>query len=332
MAKKTIARFNAFVKKNPLVHSLTHLLTLREAIDSLSSQHIRCQFEEILLDELMESTSNARKPIFDYLIALESAFRSFGHKPLDHTFFYHAYAAIKGRSSDKGRYRSRQNWIGPEGESKEKAYFFPPPPAVVPAAMSRLIAYGNKKEEEPLLQLAILFAQLLIIHPFMDGNGRIARLLIAFFLYQRKIVSEPIMFLSRFLKEQRLAYFQNLFSITFENRWDKWIHFFLKALSAQGKQDLLLLRKINALYQKLDKKLAKEWPRKKVERILLYLFQHPLTLQTFWEEREVLPLLKLNILKKVHRKKTALFAFTALLELFQAKKNPENRSRRLRGR
>lgn len=341
-AKKTIEQFNAFVAKCPFIHSFDQLMVIREAIDSLDSQHIHAHFEEILLTKLMGGRTATRRPVLDYLNAFEHAVATIRDQPPSHSFFYSLHAAVKGLLKRKRAYRSQQNWIGPEGQSKEKAYFFPPPPEAVYPSMTHLIQYWKRKEKEPLIQLAVIFAQLLIIHPFMDGNGRMARLLVPLFLLQKNLIAEPIFFLSHFLKQNRLAYFQNLFSITFENRWDKWIQFFLKGLSQQGIKDLKDLKKIAALYRSLFEKLLSKWPRKKTEQILLFLFQHPLCMAIIYREQlgstrqeseeMIRSLLHHQILKRVRRRGQTLFSFPALLSLLDPKKNLERHESSFRGR
>ncbi|MBS0620258.1 MAG: Fic family protein [Verrucomicrobia bacterium] len=130
----------------------------------------------------------------------------------------------------EGVYRDRQNWIGPKGCSREEAYFFPPPASDIEAEMDKLISYGNQVEKEPLVQLALFFAKLLIIHPFMDGNGRLARAIVPYFLYSRGMLATPNLSVTSYFKKHRLRYFQNLYNITDDGNWESWIAFFLKCL------------------------------------------------------------------------------------------------------
>jgi Fic family protein len=128
------------------------------------------------------------------------------------------------------KFRTKQNWIGKEGCTIEQAYFLPPKPTSVPKLMKELKNYLHAKEKDPLVQLAIFFAQLLIIHPFMDGNGRVARLLIPLFLYEKKLTSSVKFFMDSYFKKHRTAYFEKLFAITTDGDWEGWIDFFLKGV------------------------------------------------------------------------------------------------------
>ncbi|MBS0652573.1 MAG: Fic family protein [Verrucomicrobia bacterium] len=326
-AKEVIDQFDAVVTKHPIAKELCTILLIHEAIDSLDSQHIKATVEDILIDRVL-SVQTERKPILDYLKAFSQASKQIVNHPLSHPFFFAMHRSIKGLPKNEHRYRRLQNWIGPEGGPAEKAYFFPPAPATVSSYMSNLIKYWNTEEKEPLVQLAIIFAQLLIIHPFMDGNGRIARLLVPLFLCRKEEISEPLFFLSRYFKRHRLAYFQNLFSITSENRWDLWIRFFLKGVHEQGVKDLKNIKRIIALYTALHDQLSLQWPPKKAKQVLLFLFQHPIFPQKICRphfgnsqkqiEQTINDLRKKKILRLIRRRGESFFAFTELL----SKKKP----------
>lgn len=138
------------------------------------------------------------------------------------------------KKDHNGQFRKIQNWIGAKNCAKKDAHFLPPPPEMVREAMRKLNAYGNKKEKDPLVQLAIYFAQLLIIHPFMDGNGRLARSLVPIFLYKKGLISTPRFYLSAYFKRHRLEYFKRLYMISKKKDWEGWIRFFLQGIIEEG--------------------------------------------------------------------------------------------------
>ncbi|MBS0624589.1 MAG: Fic family protein [Verrucomicrobia bacterium] len=154
-----------------------------------------------------------------------------GKKGFNGAFFCALHKTFKGGS---GKFREEQNWIGPHGKSIDEAYYLPPTANRVPALMKNLSTYLSRKTEEPLVQLAIAFAQLLIIHPFMDGNGRVARALVPAFLWKRKLISKPYFFLSRYIRAHRLAYYQKLYDISEESEWEEWILFFLRGIKEEA--------------------------------------------------------------------------------------------------
>lgn len=140
-------------------------------------------------------------------------------------------AALKPGSA--GKLRDKQNWIGFEGCKIEEAYFYPPRPAIVRTEMRKLLKYLRGPEKDPLVQIAIFFGQLLIIHPFMDGNGRLGRLLLPVLFHQKKLTRAPNFYMSSYFQKHRVKYFDALYEISHSGDWEGWIRFFLKGIIKQ---------------------------------------------------------------------------------------------------
>ncbi len=186
---------------------------------------------------------------------------------------------VKYNSSVKGSLgvlRTKQNWIGPEGCSIEKAYFLPPSPKEVSPLISEWIAYFNMNTTHPLIQLAIVIGQFLIIHPFMDGNGRIARLLIPWFLHQHNLLVKPIFCISEFFSKNRKEYCKRLFDLSSDSAWLKWIHFFLKSMTSQAKKQTQFMNQLALLYQQLAKQLHGHIDYSIIYQILDFCFCQPI--------------------------------------------------------
>lgn len=328
-AKMAISQLNDLLAKHPIIKDLDTILSIQEAIDSLGSQHIKACIDDVLVDAVSDNITD-RAPVLDYLLAYRTASKQIRKCCVGHPFFFAMHTKVKGLQKNEHRYRSQQNWIGPEGGTADQAYFFPPPPERVATHMSNLIQYWKQKEKEPLIQLAIIFAQLLIIHPFMDGNGRIARLLAPLFLFQKKEITEPIFFLSYYFKRHRLAYFQNLFAITSDDRWDLWIQFFLKGVYEQGIRNFKKLKSLFLLYTKLHDQLTLQWTHQKTKRVLLFLFQHPIFLRDTFvpklgrSQKEITQtidnLQKKKIIKMMRKNGSTFLIFPALLSKETSKK------------
>jgi Fic family protein len=103
-------------------------------------------------------------------------------------------------------------------------------------AMRNCLAYCNRKTQDPLVQIAIVIAQLLIIHPFMDGNGRVARILATLLIYKKGLLAQPVLFLSSYFQAHRKTYIRKLYEITEKGKWEEWILFFLKGVKQQAKK------------------------------------------------------------------------------------------------
>jgi Fic family protein len=290
------------------------LLTI-EAIDSLESQEIEMTFKKFIQSDKESKTL----PIYDYLEALDFACGDSIHTPFSRGQICRIHNRIKKNSApiaDRGRYRNRQNWIGPKGCSIHQAYFYPPKASQVTPLMDQLVKYMKKNEKEPLLQLALIFAQLLIIHPFMDGNGRIARILIPLFLYQKKVLPQPFFFLSSYFKFHRLKYFQTLYQTTEEEAWENWIHFFLKGIIYASRRYKQAIKQSSLLYEHLRVNL----PHLSA-KTCLFLFKHPIfPLDKFQGSVSDLEGLKrVGMIKQSRAKVLSFLPLLTILERFHKK-------------
>jgi fido (protein-threonine AMPylation protein) len=230
----------------------------------------------------------------DYLHTLIYLTNHRSKQPLNLSKLCFLHQLIKYSSSAKGCLgvlRTQQNWIGPEGGGIEKAYFLPPPPLEVPQLVNEWISYFNANTAYPLIQLALVYGQFLLIHPFMDGNGRIARLFIPWFLHQHKLLNKPIFCTSNYFSKYRREYCKRLFDLSSDLSWLKWISFFLKALSSQAKKQTCAMNQLALLYQQLAKQLNGRLNHAAIYQILDFCFCQPICKKIhfpFTKERYVL--------------------------------------------
>jgi Fic family protein len=155
-----------------------------------------------------------------------------------------------------GEFRGSQNWIGPPGATLHEAAFIPPPPALVTQSMGELEKFLYAKDTiPPLVKIALIHAQFETIHPFLDGNGRIGRLLIAFYLVWKEILSKPLLYLSYYLKKYRSDYYGLLEKIRTDGAWEEWIKFFLKGVYVTSAEAAATAREIIGLKEKLHEEL-----------------------------------------------------------------------------
>lgn len=135
---------------------------------------------------------------------------------------------VRGQHATPGQFRTSQNWIGPQGASLVNATFVPPPPAELPRLLGCLEDYLHKVDNTPLLiRLALIHAHFETLHPFLDGNGRMGRLLIAFSLCEQTVLLKPVLYLSHYLKRNRSVYYGHLQDIRDTGDWEGWVKFFL---------------------------------------------------------------------------------------------------------
>ncbi len=320
-AQKTLQRFEKLLKTIPKPQLLLSSLMATEALAALESQKIHLPLEDFFLLCLTRNHPKKKllQPIY-YYTALKKAISAVHTQPLSKDFLCSIHQMVKKGAPphiQAGDYRTRQNWIGPEGCKKEEAYFFPPSPKVMRSYMQNLLQYSTIQEKDTLTHIAILIAQLLIIHPFIDGNGRVARILIPILFCTKKALSYPLLFFSRYLKDHRSKYFHSLFDITDADKWEQWVFFFLKGIVQQGKTEYKKAETLYLLYLKFKHKLAQHYPR---PTFLFYLFSHPVFSRTQFITRYSQGLLSdLQRLKVVRPFKKGFYLFPALLRTLKNK-------------
>ncbi len=167
---------------------------------------------------------------------------------------------VRGHGKTPGEFRRIPNWIGPPGCTIEEARFIPIGANELPEAMSRWEAYLHEDAPDRLVQLAILHAEFEALHPFLDGNGRLGRLLVPLFLWQRGLISRPMFYMSAYLEAHRSEYYDHLLAVSRDGDWTGWCAFFLRGVREQAEDNLAKARAILALYERLKPKIL-EWTR-----------------------------------------------------------------------
>jgi Fic family protein len=154
----------------------------------------------------------------------------------------------RGGKKEPGKIRTVQNWIGPPGSTLFSAVFIPPPPERVQDMLEQLHAFIVADDRiPPLIRIGLVHAQFETIHPFLDGNGRMGRLLITFYLYGKGILARPLLYLSIYLKEHRDEYYALLQGVRFEGDWEAWLKFFLKGIIDVSNEALATAKEIITL-------------------------------------------------------------------------------------
>lgn len=165
---------------------------------------------------------------------------------------------VRGQDKNLGRFRATQNWIGPRGCTIEQATYVPPAPYILQDLLEQFIEFINLANDtlDPIIQAALIHAQFELIHPFDDGNGRIGRILIPLFLARKGSIVSPSLYLSGYLESNREVYYQKLENISRQQDWLGWVEFFLHAVVEQSENNLILVRKIIALYEEKKKEIS----------------------------------------------------------------------------
>lgn len=156
---------------------------------------------------------------------------------------------MRGQEKNPGEFRHSQNWIGGQGSTLRDANYIPPSPEDMLEAMCDLAKYINAEDElNSLIRAALIHYQFETIHPFLDGNGRVGRLLITLFLIEKKILSTPALYISYFLKKNRLDYYDRMAEVRNKGNYEQWVQFFLDTLLESAEDAIATIKELAALH------------------------------------------------------------------------------------
>src|SRR4030042_1376446 len=224
----------------PNPHLLVYPCIRREAVLSSRIEGTRSSLSDLLLFEAtkMEKQRDV-KEVQNYVRAMEYGLKRLNELPLSLRFIRELHSilmeGVHGEQATPGEFRQSQNWIGPPGCTLNEANFIPPPIPEMQECLNQLEKFLYTEKDLPLLvQLALVHYQFEAVHPFLDGNGRIGRLLITLFLCQRGVLTKPLLYLSAFFEHHRQEYYDLLLKISQKGAWREWIEFFLRAVVEQS--------------------------------------------------------------------------------------------------
>ena len=278
----------------PSPHLFLYSYVRREAVLSSQIEGTQSSLSDLLLFELEETPGTPLDDVVEvsnYVAALEHGMSRLREGfPLSNRLLreMHAILMSKGRGSDKqpGEFRRSQNWIG--GTRPGNAHFVPPPPGELESCMGALESFLHVSTGMPvLIKAALAHVQFETIHPFLDGNGRLGRLLITLLLHHGGLLSQPLLYLSLYLKKHRPLYYQLLDSIRLTGNWEAWVDFFLEGVEHTALSSVHTARRIVELFETDDAKIRKAGRSDTSEqRVLLALRQRPILTITHLSETQ----------------------------------------------
>ena len=307
----------------------------REAVSSSRIEGIQASLSDLFFFEAAESEEpkvHDVREVRNYVLAMESGFERLKDLPISNMLIREIHRVlmkrVRGEHLTPGEFRQSQNWIGPLGCLLNEATYVPPPVDKMNQTLSEWEKYlHSNSEEPPLIKCALVHYQFEAIHPFLDGNGRIGRLLITFFLCEREYLTQPLLYLSAFFERFRDEYYSQLLNVSKKGAWRKWIEFFLRGVASQSKGALSDAKKIIDLHTEYQNKLEKT---KKIpesaHRLIDEIFLNPVisiselskkwNLQFNTVKRGVQRLAKIGILQEVDgKKRNKLFIASELMQL-----------------
>ena len=164
--------------------------------------------------------------------------------------------SVRGADKSPGEFRSSQNWIGGAGSTLKNARYIPPNVMDMVECMSDLEKYMNSEDTlDTLIQAALIHYQFESIHPFLDGNGRVGRLLITLFLMEKKVLSSPALYISYFLKSNRIEYYDRMSEVRVKGNYEQWVKFFLRAVGESAQDAITTINELDKLHEENYEKI-----------------------------------------------------------------------------
>jgi Fic family protein len=297
-AAAAVSRYEGVLSAVPNAHVLLSPLTTREAVLSSRIEGTQTTFGEVLHFEATDEEPAAGRgaditEVLNYRRALLIAVEEMGRLPLSLRLLRSAHARLlegaRGGQRDPGRFRRVPVWIGPSGTGQEEARYTPPSVELVPGAMDEWERYLHSEQPDKLTQLAILHAEFEAIHPFLDGNGRIGRLLVPLFMVHAGLLATPSFYISAYLEAHRDEYYERLLAVSRDGDWTGWCEFFLTAVRLQAQANQAKASEILALYEKTKGWILELTHSQHAVPALDWLFMRPVFRVTDFVEHSGVP-------------------------------------------
>lgn len=254
-ANSQLAILESVATRIPDVDLFVSMYVRKEALMSSQIEGTQATLEDVL-DPLIEDNTNRNvADVVNYIKATEYAIRRLHELPLCNRMLKETHAilmeGVRGQEKNPGEFRCSQNWIGGKGSTLRDAKYIPPSPDDMTEAMSDLEKYINADDRlDGLIRAALIHYQFETIHPFLDGNGRIGRLLITLFLMEKKILTTPALYISYFLKKNRVEYYDRMTEVRSKGNYEQWVKFFLQAIAESANDAIAAIDELTVLHDK----------------------------------------------------------------------------------
>lgn len=334
-ANKKIATLEGLSSRIPNMGLFVSMYVRKEALLSSQIEGIQCTLEDILNPLIEENTNRDVSDVVNYIRATEFALERLKTLPLCNRLIKETHAvlleSVRGQEKNPGEFRYSQNWIGGQGSTLKNARYIPPNPEDMLTAMSDLEKYINSDDTlDPLIQAALIHYQFETTHPFLDGNGRVGRLLITLFLMEKDILSTPALYISYYLKMNRIEYYDRMTQVRRTGDYEQWISFFLQAFADSAEDAIHTIDRLTALHDKSTKlfdSLTKR-QRTSVLKVFSYLESNPIidiqktatTLEMSYNtvSKVVSILIEDGILKQTDKSgKAKIYSYTEYLDILR---------------
>jgi Fic family protein len=254
----------------------------KEALISSKIEGTQCTLDDVLDPEVDANVNLDVSDVINYVKATQYALKRMERLPLCCRLIREIHEVlmenVRGQDKTPGEFRHSQNWIGPANCSLKDARYIPPNVEDMQNAMSDLEKFINENVEyDPLIRVALIHYQFETIHPFLDGNGRIGRLLILLYLMEQGLLAKPVIYISYFLKKNQIEYYDRISEVRRSGNFEQWIRFFLEAVSKAASDSLEAIHQLSALHDTSIEKLPKTTRSKdNLRAVFDYIEQYPI--------------------------------------------------------
>ena len=256
-ANSQLAVLESVATHIPNIELFVSMYVRKEALMSSQIEGAQATLEDILDPMLDTNTNRNVADVVNYIKATEFAIERLQTLPLCNRLIKETHSVlmkgVRGREKNPGEFRHSQNWIGGQGSTLKNARYIPPAPEDMLCAMYDLEKYINADDDlDALLRAALIHYQFETIHPFLDGNGRVGRLLITLFLMEKKVLTTPALYISYFLKKNRVEYYDRMTEVSTKGNYEQWVKFFLQAIMESAEDATATIDELIALHDNLS--------------------------------------------------------------------------------
>lgn len=281
-ASRQLQKLDAAANLIPNVELFVSMYVRKEALISSQIEGTQCTLDDVLDPENDSNVNLDVTDVINYVKAAQFAIERLSTLPICNRLLRETHAVlmegVRGQEKNPGEFRRSQNWIGPQGCTLKDARFVPPNVDDMTRGMSDLEKYINDDTNyDPLIRAALIHYQFETIHPFLDGNGRIGRLLILLYLMEQKLLCKPVIYVSYFLKKNQIEYYDRISEVRRSGNYEQWVRFFLEAVRAAAVDAEESIRQLSALHDQSVAALPKPKRSKdNVRMVFDYVEQHPI--------------------------------------------------------
>ena len=261
-ANAQVAALEAAATRIPNVSLFVSMYVRKEALMSSQIEGTQATLEDVLDPNISKNANQNVADVINYVKATEFAIERLRTLPLSNRLIKETHAVlmqgVRRQEKNPGEFRHSQNWIGTGGCSLKDARYIPPNTDDMTQAMSDLEKYINEDTDlDTLIKAALLHYQFETIHPFLDGNGRVGRLLITLFLMEEELITTPALYISYFLKKNRVEYYDRMTEVRKKGNYEQWVKFFLQAVAECAQDAIITIDKLVELHDANVNKISK---------------------------------------------------------------------------